>query len=377
MKKYIIFGLGVLYVLPAKAMDLGADYTAFKNKLNNDYGFSYNLDYSLMPQRTSPHGEHYALQSFLAPSIAWTAFNNRYGTGVLNVSYYSVYYGNSNANDIQGNAGMVTPINDFGADEQEFADLYFTYQAPGHYNWLTFGIGQYSLYNFDGTDYNSNQQVNFINYALSQNASATYSDAGLGAYVQATPDNWLFVAGFADATNIEAPSIRFNHLNDKHFTTFAQIGYNPNVHGLGKGQYSVMFYNQPYVQEQQQTTNGWSLNAQQNIGAKTAIFARINGVTGEQAVVNQSYVLGGVYNNPLDRNELDQIGLAYAYDKIDADAVGENLAHKVEHIIEAYWAWGISKWATLTPDIQFYIHPALNQGSNYGTATSLRLTVMF
>ena len=377
MKKYIAFGLTFLSTFPAFGADLSADYTAFKNKLSKDYGLSYNLDYSIMPQRTSPNGEHYAFQSLLAPSIAWTAFNNSYGTGVLNASYYSVYYGNTNANDIQGNAGMVTPINDYGSDEQEFADLYFTYQPSGNYNWLTFGLGQYSVYNFDGTDYNSNQQINFINYALSQNASATYSDAGLGAYVQATPGNWQMVAGFADATNIEAPSIRFNHLDDKHFTTFAQIGYNPQICGLGKGQYSILLYNQPYVHLQQQTTNGWSFNAQQNIGEKTALFARINGVTGEQAVVNQSYVLGGVYNNPLERNELDQIGLAYAYDKIDADAVGENLAHDAEHIIEAYWAWGISKWATLTPDIQFYIHPALNQNSDYGTATSLRLTVMF
>ena len=229
MKKYIAFGLTFLSTFPAFGADLSADYTAFKNKLSKDYGLSYNLDYSIMPQRTSPNGEHYAFQSLLAPSIAWTAFNNSYGTGVLNASYYSVYYGNTNANDIQGNAGMVTPINDYGSDEQEFADLYFTYQPSGNYNWLTFGLGQYSVYNFDGTDYNSNQQINFINYALSQNASATYSDAGLGAYVQAAPGNWQMVAGFADATNIEAPSIRFNHLDDKHFTTFAQIGYNPQI----------------------------------------------------------------------------------------------------------------------------------------------------
>lgn len=377
MKKYLFLGLGLLYILPAQAADIGADYTAFKNKLSKDYGFAYNLDYSIMPQRTSPHGEKWAWQSYFAPSITWTTFNNAYGTGTLNASYYSIFYNNHNANDIQGNAGMATPINDFGADEQEFADLYYTYQLPAHYDWLTLGIGQYSLYNFDGTDYNSNQQVNFINYALSQNASATYSDAGLGAYVQLEPGHWQIIVGALDATNIEAPSIRFNHLNDGHFTTFGQLGYNPQIHGLGQGQYSILYYNQPYVHEQQQTTNGWSLNAQQNIGAKTALFARINGVTGNQAVVNQSYVLGGVYNNPLDRNELDQIGLAYAYDKIDEDAVGEPIFHKVEHIIEAYWAWGISKWATLTPDIQFYIHPALNQKSDYGTATSLRLTVMF
>lgn len=88
------------------------------------------------------------------------------------------------------------------------------------------------------------------------------------------------------------------------------------------------------------------------------MFARINGVSGNVATINQSWVLGGVYNNPLDRNPLDQIGLAFAYNKIDEKAVGSKLDHDAEKVIEAYWAWGISKWMTLTPDIQFYIDPA-------------------
>ena len=65
------------------------------------------------------------------------------------------------------------------------------------------------------------------------------------------------------------------------------------------------------------------------------------------------------------------------YNKVDEKAVGEPIFHSAEQVIEAYWAWGISKWATLTPDFQFYIHPALNQKSDYGTTTSLRLTVFF
>ena len=79
----------------------------------------------------------------------------------------------------------------------------------------------------------------------------------------------------------------------------------------------MLLYNQPYVDVQKETTNGWSLNASQNIGEKWAVFGRINGVSGSTAEINQSYVLGAVYNNPLDRNPLDQIGFAAAYNKID------------------------------------------------------------
>ena len=364
------------FCAPAQA-GLATDYANFKNQLNKNYGFDYNLNYSLMPQRTSPSGDHTALQSLFAPQFAWTTFNNEYGTGTLNASYYSVFYGKSEASDLQNNSGMVSSINDFDEDEQEFSGLYYTYQLPAKYNWMTIGAGQYSLYQFDGTDYNSNQQVNFLNYALSQNASATYADAGLGAYVQLTPGNWSITAGAQDATNIEAPSIRFNHLKDKHYATFGQICYNPHICHLGDGQYSVMVYQQPYVKQQPDSTFGWSVNMQQNIGEKFALFGRVNGVNGHVAEIERSYVLGGVVNNPLERNALDQIGLAYAYNSIDEKAVGESIDHSGEQVIETYWAWGIGKWATLTPDFQFYIHPALNRKSDYGTATSLRLTLFF
>ena len=370
--------ISCLLPLSAQAgISLSSDYSAFKNKLADNYGFAYNLNYSVMPQYGSPSGKHTAIQSLFMPSITWTSFQNEYGTGTLNIGYTSVFYNNTNAQDIQNNTGMVTDINDFNEREQEFASLYYTYQLPKQYNWLTLGAGQYTLYAFDGTDYDNNQQANFINYALSQNGSATYADAGLGAYVQANIGNWLMVAGMQDASNIAAPSIRFNHFKNKHYTSFGQIGYNPTVSGLGAGQYSVMFYNQPAVAEQPQTSNGWSVNMQQNIGEKWAAFGRINGATGNVVSIKNSYVAGMVYNNPLNRNELDQIGLAYAYNDLSAKAVGEKLDDSAEQVIETYWAWGISKWATITPDMQFYIHPALNQKSDYGVATSLRLSLMF
>ena len=91
--------------------------------------------------------------------------------------------------------------------------------------------------------------------------------------------------------------------------------------------------------------------------------------------IDQSWSGGFVWLNPLERNSLDQIGFAYALNKVNEEAVGEPLAHSTEHVLEAYWAWGLSKWMTLTPDVQFYIHPALNQKSDYGTAVSLRLTL--
>ncbi|MBO7555961.1 MAG: carbohydrate porin [Alphaproteobacteria bacterium] len=358
--------------------ELGKEYSDWKNYLKNEHGFNYSVDVSFMPQYGSPSGKTTAWQTIVAPSFAWTNFDNEYGTGILNFAYNIVRYSGSQAEKIENNIGVVTPINDYDTKSTSFNELYYSYQLPNSWNWLTFALGQYSFYNFDGTTYNSNQQINFINYSLSQNGSASYSIAGLGAYVQIMPnEEWNFAFGAQDASNIDGVSVRFNKLEDKHYATFVYGAYMPTITSVGQSEISVMLYNQPWVKEQQQTTNGWSVNLSQNVGEKLSFFGRINGVSGNMMDIKQSWVFGGVCNNPINRNSLDQIGLAFAYNRIDEKAVGNKLSNKREKIIETYWTWGVSKWLAITPDLQFYIDPAQNAKSDYGTAVSLRATLFF
>lgn len=377
MKKIIPLCLAmVLTATSVDAKSLGTDYDMFKYWLNKNYGFDYGIDVSIMPQRGAPSGKYNAVQTYISPYFTWTNFKNEYGVGTLNASYNIVRYGNHDASDVGSRMGVVTEINDADDNANEFTEFYYSWQLGGKWNWLTLNAGQFPIYNFDGAAYDSNQQVNFINYALSQNASSTYATAGVGAFIGIAPEksDWSFAIGAQDASNIDATSIRLNRLHDKHFTTFAQVQYAP-INKLGSAEFSVLVYNQPSVKLQPQTTNGWSINLSQNIGKKWNVFGRINGVSGHMDTIEQSWAAGVVWLNPLERNDLDQIGLAYAYNKINEKAVGEKLKHDAEQVVEAYWAWGISKWATITPDVQFYINPALKAKSDYGTVISLRLTL--
>lgn len=376
MKKLLLVGTTALLLAQnANARSLGTDYSMFKYWLNKNYGIDYGIDATVMPQRGAPSGKYNAVQAYVYPYLTWTAFKNEYGTGQLNMAYTVVRYGNHDASDIASNMGVVSSINDYDDKTNEFNELYFSYQLGGNMDWLTLGVGQFPIYNWDGSDYNSNQQVNFINYALSQNPSSTYSIAGVGGFVTIAPnDEWSFTLGAQDASNTQGISVRVNSLNDGHFTTFGQAEWTP-INRLGEAQVSVLLYNQPNVKEQPQTTNGWSLNLSQNLGEKFNVFARVNGVSGHMDTIEQSWSGGVVWLNPLERNDLDQIGFGYALNKVNEEAVGAPLAHDTEHVLETYWSVGFSNWMTITPDLQFYIHPALNQKSDYGTAVSLRLTL--
>ena len=150
------------------------------------------------------------------------------------------------------------------------------------------GVGQFPIYNFDGTDYDANQQVNFLNEALAQNASASYTQAGVGLYAEINPnDEWSFAFGGQDGTNIDAQSVRINDFGENHYTTFGSVSYTPNIKGIGDMEVSLLVYNQPWTKEQPQTTNGWSLNLSQNIGEKLSLFARVNETSGDMEEIRQ------------------------------------------------------------------------------------------
>ncbi len=358
--------------------DLMRKYSDFKELMQKEYGIGFSLDLSFMPQYGAPSGKKTAFQGIISPSVTWQNFNNEYGTGTLNASYTVVQYSGASGQSINNRIGAVTGINDYTSVINTFDELSYTYQLPGKWNWLSVSLGQFPMSDFDGTTYLSNQQQYFINYALSQNASSTYPTDSLGGYVSISPDaEWNFTFGAQDATNTTGQSISTSHLDEEHYTTFASLSYMPTIAKLGAGQYSVLLYNQPNVKKEPQTTNGWSLNVSQDLGEKFSVFGRINGVSGSQAEIDQSWVLGMAVNDPFNRNSLDQIGFAGAYNKINEKAVGEPLAHNAETILEAYWSWGISKWMTLTPDVQFYFNPALNPKSDHATVVSLRASVFF
>lgn len=350
-------------------------YTDFKNWLAEKTGLTYSWDMSLMPQRSVASGKKTAWQFLNYATANWDAFeSDMIGKGSVQFAYTLNNYWGASANRLASNTGLITPMNDYPGNEHEFNQLTYTHQFPCELDWLSMTIGQFPLSNFDGTSYDSNQQMNFLNYSLSQNASSTYPTASLGGYVTISPDNnWSFVAGMQDAHNISGRRISFKDFGKGNYTAFGGATFTP-TYEFGTGEYSVLAYYQPSVRAEPTNSWGWSLNAMQNFG-KFGVFGRINGTSNSSVSIEQSYVLGGVINNPLDRNPLDQIGAAMSFNKLNKGLNGEG-TRAAENVLEAYWAWGVSNFMTLTPDIQLYVNPGASD-KHTAAVYSVRATMMF
>ena len=372
MKKVLLLGV-VLYMATANAAENWADsYQNFKNNLQKNWGLTYSLDASFLLQRGAPNGKNTAWQTQYYGTAGWNAFRSKdFGIGTFNVAYTMVRYWGINGAALSNRMGVVSSVNDYPSKGNYFDELSYTHTLPGALRSISVTVGQFPMYNFDGTDYDSNQQVNFLNYALSQNASEVYPTASLGGYISWTPNaDWSFSAGAQNANNITGETISWHKWKKGKMTSFISATWTPTFGGL-EGEYSIMGYYQPSVSAQPESSRGWSLNAQQFVTNKVALFARANGVNKSANSIKQSYVFGSVVNNPMDRNSLDQAGVAVAVNKLT------NSARSWETVLETYMAFGISSFATLTPDVQFYVNPGMTHKHNTATAVSLRATLMF
>ena len=349
---------------------------AGKNELHK-LGLEVGADISYLAQRVSPNGKQTAIQGVYYPYLTWNLFKDRaMGSGQLNINYTLVRYWGTQVATLQGRADTAVPFNDYAANQEIFSQFSYTHTLPGDLNWLSFTVGQFPLYNFDGTQYIANQQTTLMNYALSQNASSAYPSASFGGYVQAQSKSWTFAAGYQDATNVSGQNIRIKDAFDGKYTLFGSLAWNPHF-DMGVGQYSVLYYYQPSVAKQPENVNGWSFNMQQNLGEDWAVFGRANGSSKGATGVKNSYALGLAMLNPLKRNAADAIIAGVAYNDLSRRAYG-NLPgmRDKEMAFEIQWIWGIGNWITITPDLQFYPKVGLDRSHDSATVVGLRTTIM-
>jgi hypothetical protein len=356
--------------------DLYADYTNWKTRVQNETNVAYSLDVSLLGQWGKPGGGSSALQIYATPSLDWTVFkSDSWGTGSIQVAYNLVTYPTiQNAADIQSNLGLITPINLFPSNTQNFAQLTYTQATPDN-KWLL-TAGQYPLYNFDSNAYLGNQQQNFNNYLFAQNATQTYLLTGLGAYVQFNATSTVqFASGVQGANNVLGQAISATNFSDTCCASFGYVQWTPHFHGLGSAQYSFSYFYTPSIPAQA-ATSGWSVNAVQNLNETWAMFARANGASGFVTQIKNSYALGVAMNNPLKRSSTDQIALDVGVSEAASPPVNPANARN-EKPIEAYWTWTFFGGLLLTPSVQFILDPALNPTKNDVWVLSLRATFMF
>ena len=343
--------------------------------IQSDLNVQFSMPVSMFFQWGTPKGGPGVAEIVYSPTLTWTPFTNTaIGSGTFTFSFQgNQFWTHANTNSQQGSMGLLAAPNDWGSDGYQYAQLTYTHTFPG--NWLAASVGQYSFGQYDGNQYAGNAQANFINYALAQNGTQTYANAGTGAYVQITPISvWQFAGGLQNATNITGEALTTNGFGNGKLAYFLTAQWSPTY--LAGGTYSVLYYNQPSVPQQPSASQGVSFSAVQNVNATYGLFLRANNASGNATPIETSIAFGGVMNNPVGRNRLDQAGLGLAWDKTNQTAVG-GPARGSEWVSELYYNFTVFKAMQLTPDVQVYLNPALAPNTSIAAVFSLRTTFNF
>lgn len=359
--------------------DAHTRYARAKKQIENSIGISYTVDVSATAQWGVPDGGYAPLQALFEPAVNWVLFDDRtIGKGSFQFYYSATQYwsGLTSGAALQGRLGLNSPVNDYPTNGLSFNQVTYTQDLPG--DWLSVSIGQYSFAAGDTNRYANNQQTGFLGYALAQNASQTYSSGSLGGYVEVKPGKQVILAaGVQDANNVSGSYIQFGTLGQGSYAWLLYGGFSPTLEGLGRGIYSVIYYSQPGVWAQPQASEGVSFNAMQPLGRHWGVFVRANTAWGSSFAIQSSIAGGAVYNNPLGRNPLDQIGLGVAWNRTNTNVYPPTLARPSETMAEFYWNWTLVNGLQITPDIQVFLQPALAPGQGVTAVFSVRAALLF
>jgi hypothetical protein len=353
-------------------------YLGMKKEISDATGLWYSMNVSEMSQWGVPGGGYGAVQAEFTPAVDWEVFRNSpLGAGSFQFSFLSVdYWSGATGASVARAIGVNGPINDKPLRTNIFSQLTYTHEAPGDQVALT--VGQYSFANFDSNAYADDQQLSFIANGMTGNISQTYSEGALGAYLHVYPGRHVVLAaGFQDANNPSGSYIQFDTFGQGAYAWFLSAGVNPTFKGLGKGHYSLLYYNVPAVPAQPQPSVGFSFNAAQPLNDRLGVFLRANTASGNAVSVSSSVSGGAVLDDPLRRDPLDRIGIALAWNEVNAAFSANGFARPSETMVEFYWSWGLFRRFVLTSDIQIYLQPALSPDQYMAAVFSFRFTQLF
>jgi carbohydrate-selective porin OprB len=360
----------------AEKGDTWGAYAKRKLRLQQETGFQWSLDISLLQQWGLPNGGRTSLQFLAGLSLSYDLFRDDIlGSGSLQFAgSLAAYPSEQTAADTGSSLGIISAINDYPGSQRQFEQLTYTQRLPR--GRLSISVGQFPFDNFDGNRYLDNQQQDFVNYIFTQNGSATYAAAGLGAYAQFSPAKDVALAvGFQYPNNASAATLTVPGLGIGDHARVAFAQWTPRLSADGSGEYSLTYYDSP-AGSQQPATHGWSLNATQDLDEHWALFGRANSAYSTTPSLRASYALGLALKDPLGRDPSDQIGLAIGYSE-PGNPPAAPAGARSEKVVESYWKWKVLGGLLLTPDVQFILDPALDPARDSVWVLSLRTTLVF
>jgi carbohydrate-selective porin (OprB family) len=367
----IVALVGALLSCPASAQ---SDWDKRKEYLRLYNGIEYELTYAPVIQ-SSPNQNWKATANHELDFIgSWTPAS---GSGSLHWWVLNLLeYGDLSTSAFSNNLGIISDPNDgdLGGD-RSFTGLALFWWQQELSDGVNLNIGKLGLAELVGKNrYAHDGRSDFFNTVVTGDVVAGYNvqDSGLGVSAEVRRPSWYAMGYVADGS-AEANWIDFDSFGDGVWQYGAELGFTPDISGLGTGMYRFNVTGIDAIETSSGIKrNGWGIgfSADQDIGANHAVFARFSQSVRQMTEFRQVFAAGYIRKAPLGRVD-DRIGLA-AWHVDPEDPTLRN-----EKGLEAYWSFQLSDHASITPDLQIILDPARDRSRDQVAILGLRLRVVF
>jgi high affinity Mn2+ porin len=266
---------------------------------------------------------------------------------------------------------------------------------------------------FDSNTYSHDPRRQFMNWALMYNGAWDYpADTRgytMGSMEELKMKNWsLRIANVLEPTVANGPTFDYRFAKNRGDMVEWEQRYTPWGHfgavrilGFGNREDAGTYRQAPLVngipdlgptRRNGTLKYGFGVNVEQSITSAIGVFGRYGWNDGKTETwafteIDRSLSCGISINGKLWKRKSDQIGIAGARNYISGDhrvflaeggmgfIIGDGrLDHyRPENIVEAYYAWQVTKQWTITADLQHVQNPAYNADRGPVSAGTIRL----
>lgn len=381
--------VGVVQIDPLDRLKTGHDalqpltdalsgYFAFKDRLREQYGLAYTIEYSPQFQWDLRFDGNYTGNDETNLIAQWALVDPGDPKRGSLMAWYQISrtLGSRNTSEFMADVGVITPVNGGDTAPGDYRDLW---QMLSWEQWflgerLRFGIGKLTTRTFLNLNrYAVGDREDFLTPQLVNNTVAPFTARnGMGLFTQYYMDE-AYLTGMIREADGTSEGISFDTIDSGKWEYAVEVGVMPNnLLGQGEGIYRFTgYYSDSIGSGASAQPSGWAiaLSFDQDFGTDYGGFFRYSYADEDWRAFRQRIGAGVQIKHPLGYR-FDRIGLAGWWAEPTAEALSGETG------LEAFWKLQLSPNIEFTPDLQLIFNPQGNTDRSQVLIGSLRLRVL-
>lgn len=358
--------------------DALSGYFAFKERLREDHGFAYTIEYSPQFQWDLGFNGHYTANDETNLIAQWALVEPGNPKRGSLMAWYQISrtLGDRNTSQFMGDVGVITPVNGGDTAPGDYRDLWqmFAWEQWFLDDGLRVGAGKLTSRTFLNLNrYAVGDRDDFLTPQLVNNTVLPFTARnGMGLFTQYHMED-AYLTGMVREADGTSEDISFDTIDSGKWEYALELGLTPqNLLGQGEGIYRFTgYYTNSIGQGAAQQPSGWGLamSFDQDFGEDYGGFFRYTYANEDWRAFRQRIGAGIQVKHPLGYR-YDRIGLAgWWAEPTDSSLSGETG-------LEAFWKFQLAPNIELTPDVQLIFNPQGNTSRSQVLLGGLRLRIL-